>query len=116
MKTSEKVLFIIGAFFALAATLIAVFAAYFGIAALVNVHIHGVVGIESIGVAFLVVFMIIFSAVAIGAALVAATLLLIRPARSEMLRVRRISRVLLLLVLSAAALLIGLFVACMVSI
>ena len=116
MKTSEKVLFGFGVILALAAVLAACFAGWFGISALVSVHIHEVEGAQSIGVAFAVVFMIIFSAVAIGTALVAAIVLWIRPARSAVLRVRRVSRILLLLLLFAALLLVGLFVVCIVTI
>jgi len=116
MKTSEKVLFILGAILAIAAALLGIFAMYFGVSALVAVHVTGVEGAESIGVAFAMVFMIIFSVVAIGTALVAAILLLIRPARVEAPFVRRASRILLWLLLSIAALLLALFVACIASI
>ena len=99
MKTSEKVLFVIGAILTLAAVLVACLAAYFGISALIAVHITGVEGTESIGVAFAMLFMIIFSVVAIGTALVAAIFLLIRPARSTSPPVHRASHVWLWLLL-----------------
>ena len=112
MKTSEKVLFIIGAFLTLAAVLVACFAAYFGISALIALHIHGVEGTESIGVAFMLVFLVIFSVAAWATALLAAILLLVRPVRVEHMRVRRASRILLLVLLGVSLLLGVLFIFC----
>ena len=116
MKASEKVFFILGVILALAAVLAACLSAYFGIAALVTVHAHGAKGVQSIGVAFAMVFMIIFGVISMGAALVSALLLGMRSVRSAVLRIHRTSRILLWLLLSLAVFLIALFVLCVVLI
>ncbi len=113
MKTREKVLFIIGALLTVAALVLAALAMYFGVSALIAVHIHGTQGAESIGVAFMLVFLVIFAFFAWGTALLAAILLLVRPARTEHVRVRRWSRILLLVLLAVSVLLGVVFVLCL---
>lgn len=113
MKTSERVLFIIGVILTAAALLLACFAAYFGISSLISLRFHGVQGTESIGVAFMLVFLVIFSFATWAASLLAAILLLIRPVRTQHPRVRRWSRVLLILLLATSLLLGVIFLLCL---
>ena len=112
MKKSTRILFIIGAVLTVAALVLACFAAYFGVAALISIHFHDVGGTQSIGVAFMLVFLVIFAFCAWGAALLGAILLLIGPARGEPSRLRRWSRIFLLLLLGVSLLLGLLFVFC----
>lgn len=105
MKASEKVLFVIGAVLSIVALLLGCLAAYFGASALIAVHVHGANGAESIGVAFMLVFLLIFSFASWGTALLAVILLLIRPARTQHPRVRRWSRVHIILLLMICLLL-----------
>ena len=113
MKTSVRVLFIIGALLTAAAILLGIFAMYFGISALIAVHFHGVEGTESIGVAFMLVFLVIFAFSSWGTALLAAILLLIRPARTDHARVRRWARIMLFVLLALSLLLGVLFLLCL---
>ncbi|MBQ2772920.1 MAG: hypothetical protein IJF45_01075 [Clostridia bacterium] len=115
MKTSERVLFIIGAVLTVAALLLACFAAYFGVSALISIHFHDMEGAQSIGVAFMLVFLAIFAVAAWGAALLAAILLFIRPARAKHPRVRRWSRIFLLLLLVSSLLIGLLLILCMIG-
>ncbi|MBQ9802575.1 MAG: hypothetical protein IJW51_05845 [Clostridia bacterium] len=97
MTKGEKTLFIFGLVFAAVALLAACFSAYFGVAAQIAVRAHGAdpdLG-TSIGYAFMVVFMILGSAVSWPCSVAAAIVLAVRPARMEHVRVRRTSRILI---------------------
>ena len=115
MKTSERVLFIIGAVLTVAALLLACFAAYFGVSALISIHFHDMEGAQSIGVACMLVFLAIFSFSAWFTALLAAILLLVRPVRTNHLPVRRWSRIFLLLLLVSSLLIGLLLILCMIG-
>lgn len=106
MTKGEKTLFIFGLVFAAVALLAACFSVYFGVAAQISMLAHGTdpdLG-TSIGYAFMIVFMILGSAVSLPCSVAAGVFLALRPARAEHARVRRTSRILIAAVVVMAVL------------
>ena len=94
MTRSEKILFILAMILAVAALVLGAFSTYFGVSAQIAraaYEAEGNVG-NSLGVGFLLVFMLISFVASAGATLFSTVLFLIRPIRSRAFRVRRASR------------------------
>lgn len=114
MKTSEKILFGIGCFFAVVALFCAAFATVLGVSALISVAEESKELGEAIGMAFELVFMVIFSVAAWAASLLSAILLFAGPTRTAHMTVRRVSRILLISLLVLCIVPAVLWVLCLV--